>query len=132
MSEKMLSAVLSYVRNKIYVACVINPFNTSSGSSSSSSTGLLSSHVAVLSAVAIYPAISSRFRENFSILLITIMAERRRSLARWRFSNSWVVKMVKNNEMVVARMIIPSCFQKLPFRELTLILGGLIGSFAIL
>ena len=48
------------------------------------------------------------------------------------FFQQLVVKMVKNNEMVVARMIIPSCFQKLPFRELTLILGGLIGSFAIL
>ena len=70
-------------------------------------------------------------RENFYILLITIIAERRRSFDRWSPSVSFAVKMVSINEIVVPMTIINICFQKPPILGLMLTLGGLMGIFAI-
>lgn len=123
--EKMLSADLSYDIKINEVVCCIRLFSSSSGNSSRSSTGVLSSHEAVLSRLDRYLSCFSIFLANFSILLITIMADRRRSLARWKCSNSLVATTVNIREMVVPIIIIPICFQNPLFLGLILIRGGL-------
>ena len=79
----------------------------------------------MLSRLLRYFSCCSMFRANFSILLITIMADSLRSLARWILSVTLAATRVNTNEMVVPMIIMPICFQKPPLGAFTFTFGGL-------